>query len=105
MAKLFRLAISNQATALAAPSGWLRPPSSEDQAMALTRLPRAMYSGRAMAKPSAMLWTNRAMKTLNPSDGLAWLVAYVMKPSGSLCRAMAMAVWRPMAMMALVGTW
>src|SRR2546429_9081183 len=41
-----------QMAATPAPSGWLSPPRTADQAMARGRLPRAMYRGRAREKPS-----------------------------------------------------
>lgn len=46
-----------------------------------------------------------AIKIAKPRVGLAWLVAYVMKPSGALCSAIARDVCRPIAMNAFVGTW
>jgi hypothetical protein len=48
---------------------------------------------------------NSARNTLAPRLGFAWFVAYVMKPSGSLCRAMAMLVCRPRERKVFVGTW
>jgi hypothetical protein len=58
-----------------------------------------------MAKPSVILWMKRAMKTENPRLGLAWFVAYVIKPSGNLCSAIAMLVCKPIDMNAFSGTW
>lgn len=81
---LLRLANLNHSHAMEAPIGWDKPPRRADQAMARQRDPIAMYKGNAMAKPSVMLWTKSAIKTLKPREGLAWLVAYVMNPSGNL---------------------
>ena len=47
----------------------------------------------------------RARKTVIPSLGLAWFVAYVIKPSGSLCSAIARDVCNPIERNAFCGTW
>jgi hypothetical protein len=97
--------------AASAPAGWARPPSKLAHITAFVRDCNARYNGRAIENPSAILCMNSATKTLNPRAGLAWFVAYVMKPyicqvggrpkikwviitftSGNLCKAIAIEV-------------
>ena len=99
------LANLNHKAATAAPSGCEAPPRNADHVTALVLEPIARYNGRDMANPSVILCMKSAMKTENPSVGFAWLVAYVMKPSGALCNAIASEVCSPIDMKALVATW
>lgn len=59
------------AQATSAPAGCASPPSKLAHTTAFVRDRRAKKRGSDIANPSAMLWINRAINTLSPSDGSA----------------------------------